>query len=99
MASPLPASVNSSDIASRQATSAVSAMCSEQLMSSEFMPISLLATMFTDLDTFVQGAAHRWNARTHIADCERLAVVFGRSMMVPSANFHEWPAALNGSEA
>ncbi len=78
MPAPLPASVTSSDIASRQARNAVIAMCSGQLISSKFMPIILLAPMVSDWDTFVQGADHPWGAESQIADCEGLAVVFGR---------------------
>lgn len=73
-----PLSVTSSDIARKQARSAVSAMCSGLLISSEFMPDSLLAPMVTDVDALMLGAAHRWRTESCTVDCEGLAVVFGR---------------------
>lgn len=77
-----PASVTSSDspgfVASRQARSGVSAMRAGLLISSEFMPVSLLAPMVTDVNALMLGAALRWAAESCTVDCEGLAVVFGR---------------------
>lgn len=78
MSTPHPASVTASNIARRQARSAVSAMCSGLLTSSEFMPVSLLAPMVTDVNALMLGAAHRWRVESCTVDCEGLAVVFGR---------------------